>query len=102
MAMASLRPNVVDFMQIAAFGEEGLTLEEIVIPDGSSLVGKSVLESSLKTDFGVTIIGIRHPGEKMILNPRPDTVFQAQDILILIGHTEKLEQLSRVLNPNGH
>jgi len=97
MAMATLRPNVVDFMQIASIGEEGLTLEEIVIPAGSALVGKSLLESGLKKNYGVTIIGIKHVADKMILNPVPSTVLQERDIMILIGQKEQLAALTAEL-----
>ena len=98
MAMATLRPNVVDFMQIASIGDDGLTLEEIVIPSGSTLVEKSLLESGLKKEYGVTIIGIKHEEEKMILNPTPSTVLKERDIMILIGRTEHLTELSRELS----
>lgn len=98
MAMATLRPNVVDFMQIASIGDEGLMLEEILIPAGSTLVEKSLLESGLKKEYGVTIIGIKHEGEKMILNPTPSTVLMEGDIMILIGPTEQLAELSRELS----
>ena len=94
MAMASLRPNVVDFMQIAAIGEEGLSLEEVVIPTESKLVGKTVLDSNIKNQYGVTIIGIKRSGEKMTLNPEPGTVLGAGDILILIGRVDQLELLN--------
>jgi voltage-gated potassium channel len=97
MAMASLRPNVVDFMQIAAVGEEGLSLEEVVIPGESKLVGKTVLQSDLKSDYGVTIMGIKHAGERMTLNPEPTMVLKAGDVMILIGHTDQLEQLNKTL-----
>lgn len=98
MAMATLRPNVVDFMQIASVGDEGLTLEEILIPAGSTLVGKSLLESGLKKEYGVTIIGIKHETDKMVLNPTPSTVLMEKDIMILIGQTEQLNELSRELS----
>ena len=86
MAMASLRPNVVDFMQLASAGEEGLSLEEVVIPPGSTLAGKSLLESRLKQEFGVMIIGIKRPEGRMTLNPAPDSILHAGDIMVLIGH----------------
>ena len=98
MAMATLRPNVVDFMQIASVGDEGLTLEEILIPAGSTLVGKSLLESGLKKEYGVTIIGIKHESDKMVLNSTPATVLMEKDIMILIGRTEQLSELSNELS----
>ncbi len=61
------------------------------------MIGKSVLESELKREYGVTIMGIKHVSEKMILNPAPSTVLQQQDIMILIGQTDRLGQLSQAL-----
>lgn len=101
MAMASLRPNVVDFMQLASIGEEGLTLEEVVIPSNSQFVNKSLLDSGLKQQFGVTIIGIRPSGGRMLLNPAPTTMLQGGDIMVLIGHIDKLEQLNRLMSPRA-
>ena len=97
MAMASLQPHVVDFMQLASFGEEGLSLEELVIPANSRLCGHSLLESGLKKDYGVTIIGIKHPEKKMTLNPGPGEKLGEGDILVLIGQTDKLRDLNKDL-----
>ena len=79
---------------LAAVGEEGLSLEEVVVPTESKLVGKTVLDSNLKNQYGVTIIGIKRGGEKMTLNPEPGTILGAGDILILIGRVDQLELLN--------
>ena len=97
MAKAALQPNVVDFMQITALGEEGLSVEELLIPDNAQLIGKSILESNLKRDFGVTVIGIKQRGEKMKINPGPQTLINPGDVLVLLGHTRDLEGLSQTL-----
>ncbi|HWR83071.1 MAG TPA: NAD-binding protein [Candidatus Deferrimicrobium sp.] len=98
MAMASLRPNVVDFMHMASLGEGGLSIEEVVIPPACRLAGKSLVDSNLKQTYGVTIIGIKKTGAKMAFAPGPDTVLGESDILVLLGPTEQLERLSRDLS----
>ena len=97
MAMASLRPNVVDFMHSTSLGEGGLTIEEMVIPEGSRFVGKSLIESGLKKDYNATLIGIKKEGENMEIAPRSHTVFSARDIVVLIGRHEDLERLGKNL-----
>ncbi|MFH1375038.1 MAG: potassium channel protein [bacterium] len=97
MAMASLQPNVVDFMQTTALGEGGLLIEEVVIPSGCEMDGKSVLKSRLKQEYGVTIIGIKKAHGKMTVAPGPDTILNESDVLVLIGPIEGLESLSRDL-----
>ncbi len=99
MAMASLRPNVVDFMHATSLGESGLTIEEVVIPSGCGLAGKSLVQSNLKKEYGITIIGIKKEDQEMVVAPGPETVLEENDILVLIGKTQGLEQLSQVLTP---
>jgi voltage-gated potassium channel len=63
MAMASLRPNVVDFMQMTALGNSGLDIEEVTVPDGCRFNGQSLIDSKVKADYDVTVIGIEtRPG----------------------------------------
>jgi voltage-gated potassium channel len=97
MAMACLRPNVVDFMHTASLGDGGLSIEEIMIPSGSPLVDKTLIESQLKQDYGVHIIGVKKPGGAMELAPGPNTRLGESDILVLIGQTEGLEKLGQKL-----
>jgi len=98
MAMASLRPNVVDFMQVTSLGEGGLSIEELIIPANCRLSGKTLVESKIKQDYGVTIIGIKQKGKQMIIAPEPDTVLSECDILVLIGPLDSLERLGKSLN----
>ena len=95
MAMASLRPNVVDFMHMTSLGEGGLSIEEMIIPEGCKFSGKTLVESNLKREYNVTIIGIKKVGQKMNIAPNPDTVLTEKDILVLIGPSEDLERLSQ-------
>ncbi len=95
MAMATLRPNVVDFMHSTSLGESGLTIEEMRIPSESSLSGKSLKDSNLKQDFGVTIIGVKKKRQEMIIAPGPNVVLDADDIIVLIGHKDGLENISK-------
>jgi voltage-gated potassium channel len=97
MAMASLRPHIVDFMHSTALGEGGTSIEEMVVPPGSKLIGKTLLDSNLKQDYGVSLVGIKHSGKKMTIGPTPDTTFKEGDILVLIGESDNLERLSKDL-----
>lgn len=98
MAMASLRPNVVDFMQSTSLGEGGLTIEEMVVPDDCYFGGKTIMDSGLKQDYGITIIGIKKPSAEMTIAPGPKTILEPADILVLIGTDDSLEKLSGKFN----
>lgn len=94
MAMASLRPNVVDFMQMTAMGEGGLGIEDVVLPDNSRFAGKTLVQSNIKADYGVTIIGVKRGDEKMVISPQPNQILNGNDILVLIGDAENLEKFT--------
>lgn len=101
MAMSSLRPNVVDFMQMTSLGEEGLGVEEISVPVGCRFGGKSLMESGIKAEYGVTVIGIKKPDQKMQINPPPDATIFEKDILVLVGSRDELERLNREMSNNS-
>jgi len=94
MAMASIRPNVVDFIQMTALGESGLGIEEVSIPEGCQFSGKTLVESNFKSEYGVTVIGIKKPDQKMIINPPSDAIVENGDILVLVGTSEQLERIT--------
>jgi voltage-gated potassium channel len=95
MAKAALQPNVVDFMQMASMGEEGLLVEEMVVPESSNLVGHSLADSRLKQNYGITVIGVKQQGRKMNINPSADTVLNARDAIVMVGQSDALERFSR-------
>ena len=95
MAKAAMQPHVVDFMQMASMGDEGLLVEELVVPDESSLVGMSLADSKLKQTYGITIIGVKQPGARMNINPKAETVLNGQDVIVMIGVEDDLERFSR-------
>jgi voltage-gated potassium channel len=95
MAMATLRPNVVDFMRLAAFapGGENLGVEEISIRDGGALTGKSIIEAAIKSKYDAIVVGLRKKDGQMVFNPSGETRMESGDILIALGESNKLEQL---------
>jgi voltage-gated potassium channel len=94
MAIATVSPNVVDFMQIAgAEGESGTQIEEIQVEAGSRLCGKTLRESPIRSDLGLTVIGLRKHRGAMRFSPGADEILECGDILIVIGPIDKLGTL---------
>jgi voltage-gated potassium channel len=99
MAQAILRPNVVDFIEIAT-GREHLELqmEEILIPPESGFVGQSLVSSGFRKETGVMIVGIKKADGTMVFNPESHSIIGANDTLIVLGQQNaigKMEELVR-------
>jgi voltage-gated potassium channel len=102
IAQLFLRPNVLDFID-TAFGVERLDVEigEVRIPEGSILVGRRLVDSSIRQEAGVIVLAVKNAEGKMVFNPLPENPICAGDCMIVIGgeaQLRKLERLASVLS----
>jgi voltage-gated potassium channel len=98
MAQILKKPTVVDFIDTAMMnGELGLGMEEAVVGSTSSLVGKTLVESHIRQDFGVIIVAIKKPSNEMIFNPVSTEKLETGDTIVVIGKKGDLERMNSVL-----
>ena len=94
VAHAVLRPNVVDFLDLATRPEfADLQIEETEIRPGSRLAGATLRDSKLRDEFGIIVVAIKKPGRAMVFNPPGDARMEAGDTLIALGHPNQISQL---------
>jgi voltage-gated potassium channel len=94
IANAILRPAVVDFIELVTKREHlELQMEEVLIGKGSSLAGKSILESGLRQRLGIIVVAVKKKDGLMEFNPSSSTGIEAGDRLIVLGGGENLARL---------
>ncbi len=88
MSYATMGANVIfnilernDVVMIA----EGLNVFNIQTPD--FLVGKSLVDSSIRPQTGCSVLGIKREG-KQYINPQPEMIIPEESELVLIGSAE--------------
>lgn len=98
VAQAFLRPNVLDFLDIATSreGQIELRLEEVRISADSPLAGKSIESSQIRQATGLVVLAIKRGNNAMQFNPGPAEIIQPDDCLIGMGVRDKLQALSRM------
>ncbi len=57
--------------------------------------GRTLGESALRTKYGVTIVGVKRPGEDFMY-ALPDTPVHAGDVLIVAGRTPQVEKFASI------
>ncbi|MFQ5462424.1 MAG: potassium channel family protein [Phycisphaerae bacterium] len=88
------RPNVVDFVDVAAEGVQ-LEMDEYVINTQSTLSGKMLKECQLREQLGATVVAIKRADGKTVFSPDPQTALNTGDTLILVGKAGVSQQLAK-------
>ena len=98
MAEVLKRPTVVDFIDLAmANSHLGLMMEEACVGCNSQLVGKNLIDSQIRQNYGVIIIAIKRATGHMIFNPGPTEVIHLEDVIVVIGTREDLARMHEIL-----
>lgn len=98
MAEILRKPTVVDFIDQTMMNDElGLKMEEAVISPSSPLIGKTLVGSNLRQDFGVIVVAIKKISNEMIFNPLPTEHLDAGDVIVVIGKRDNLAMMNEVL-----
>ncbi|MHC5112756.1 MAG: potassium channel family protein [Planctomycetota bacterium] len=89
------RPNVVDFVDVAAEGVD-LEMDEYVISENSRLVGVALRDCNIRQDSGAMVVAIKRADGQTLFNPGAEAVIQAGDTLIMVGQAGMSERIDRL------
>jgi voltage-gated potassium channel len=97
IAQTFLRPNVLDFLDIATGRDDKLEveIEEVYVGADSPLAGMTIGESMIHKKMRVIILAIKRDGVEMRFNPAATDLIQGGDYLIAVGEAQNLRQLEQ-------
>jgi trk system potassium uptake protein TrkA len=78
--------RMIDFIEF----DDGFAIVKAKAP--RLTIGKSLAAAALRSRFGVTVVGVKRAKEEFAY-ARPETVLEADDLLILAGPTHLVEQV---------
>ncbi|SPT57919.1 MULTISPECIES: cation:proton antiporter regulatory subunit [Actinomadura] len=76
---------------------EGLVTEQIPIAPGSPYDGRPLGDTRSRTRTGASIVAVVREGQ-VIASPRPDFVFHAGDIIVVVGTGEGTAAVAQILS----
>ena len=79
--------RMIDYIEL----DDGFAIAKIHAP--ASTAGRSLAESGVRERFGVTVVGIKRPGEDF-QHATPTSRVQGGDLLIVSGPTERVEKFA--------
>jgi di/tricarboxylate transporter len=82
--------------QDGVFANDDASLLEVVVPQGARIEGRSAYSLRLMYRHGVTLLGVSRQGKRFTQRVR-DLEIKAGDILLLLGDSEKLEDIANWL-----
>ena len=96
MAIALTKPAVSEFMDSITANQLGLGFEQVEVDAASSLVGKELRSTTIRSELDVVVVSIRRQNGETLFNPAGDAQIENGDILIAIGRAESLSELNKL------
>lgn len=96
MAMALTKPAVGDFLDSITANHLELGFEQLEVDSASTLVGRKLSETVIRSELNIVIVSIRRNDGEIIFNPSGSTQIEGGDMLIAIGNAESLARFSDV------
>jgi len=98
MAALATRPVASDFLDMVMHGEHlEFSLREILVPDRSPMLNKSLGEAQIRQKSGATVLAIRKADGAFNLQPLAVSRVEKGDILVVIGTQEQLDLLEKMV-----
>lgn len=94
MAMALTKPAVGDFLDSITANHLELGFEQLEVDSASTLVGRKLSETVIRSELNIVIVSIRRDDGEIIFNPSGSTQIEGGDMLIAIGNAESLVRLN--------
>lgn len=100
LAHTLLHPQLTEFIDIVTTdGGQELWLEELTLSADSFLVGKTLGQTNMRRQTGVTLLAVLRRSSGHVLLPDIDLRFAADDDLIVVGTRSQFEALEKLLAP---
>jgi voltage-gated potassium channel len=94
MASELVRPSVVQFLdKMLRDKQQALRVEEVAIPETSSLVGARLRETTIRDHSKVLVLAVHHQDGTYTYNPGPDYAIERGATLVVLCQRDEVQLL---------
>jgi voltage-gated potassium channel len=98
IASELMRPSVVQFLDaMVRDRSQGYRIEEVLVPKGSPIAGKTLEESGIRRFADVLVLSIREPGGRYVHNPMPSATIADNSHLVVLGKVDDVQRLHQAV-----
>jgi voltage-gated potassium channel len=98
IAALAMRPALVDVMETLHHGGADIAVEELVVPERSRVVGRTLASSGLLNTSGAQLLALRRADGTMHVNPASGLAIESGDLIVVLGSSRQLEATAAVLS----
>ncbi|MDH3603590.1 MAG: NAD-binding protein [Candidatus Tectomicrobia bacterium] len=99
MAQAALHPRVLDFVDMVTdVGDKRMSVGELVVSEGSPIVGIPVRAAGLAECFGVVVLGVVPKDGLIEFGQTSSRALEAGDILLTFGDEESIGRVAMAIS----
>jgi voltage-gated potassium channel len=92
MATMITRPYAVELIEVVAGRQMAeVEVDELVVPPGSPLVGRTIRQVQPRSRHGLLIVAVRRSGGNLQFNPGGETVFEAEASVLVMGRQADID-----------
>lgn len=97
IAQGLIRPTLVDFLEMIIRRKElTLAMEEFVVPKGSRITNKNLLEADIRKTANIIVVAVKKPGQDIVFNPTPNVVLETGDTLLVLGDQGAIDTFQKI------
>jgi len=94
MAQLLLTPDLLNYVDLVVDKKPvEMAIEHVLVHPRSRLVGATMRDIRLRDTTGALVAGIVRPGEGLRFNPRGSEMFEAGDVLLVMGTHQALKNM---------
>jgi len=97
MVTMLVRPSVADFLdEVAHVSGQELLLEQIRVEPSSPLANRTIAETNIRNEQGVTVLACRNANGDFNTHPGPETLIEPNGLLLVLGTRDQLRDVMKI------